>query len=195
MKNFEKFIGPALIIVAAVGLRLIPHMPNFAPIGAMALFGGAYMKNKYTLLILFATLLVSDYLLLYINPFSSNLVNFSRFYAPWELIHSTIFFVYFSFFVNYLIGRWIAQEKSVERVLGGALIASIQFFVITNFGVWLTGMYGQGLSGLVQSYIMALPFFRGTIFGDLFYTGAFFGAYELALRLAKKQRLAEVTAK
>ena len=193
MRRFEKFIGPTLIIVAAVGLRLIPHLPNFAPIGAMALFGGAYIKNKYALLIIFGILLISDYLLLYINPFSSNPVNFSRLYAPWELIHSTIFFVYFSFFINFFIGRWFAANKSISRVFSGALISSVQFFVITNFGVWLTGMYGQGVSGFPQSYLMAIPFFRGTLMGDLFYTGLFFGSYELVLKLVKTPKLAFIT--
>ncbi|MCH8821442.1 hypothetical protein IID23_02845 [Patescibacteria group bacterium] len=193
MKLVEKFIGPTLIIVAAVGLRLVPHLPNFAPIGALALFGGAYIKNKYALLIIFGTLLVSDYLLLYINPFSSNPINFSQFHAPWELVHSTIFFVYLSFLINFLIGRWIATNKSLNRIVSGALLSSVQFFVITNFGVWLTGMYGIGLSGLIQTYIMAIPFFRGTLFGDFFYIGLFFGGYELLLRWVKKPKLAVAT--
>jgi len=189
-KFLETGIGPTLIIVAAVGLRLVPHLPNFAPIGAMALFGGAYIKNKYALLILLGILLISDYLLLYINPFSSNPVNFSQFYAPWELVHSTIFFVYLSFLINFLIGRWIATNKSLNRIVSGALLSSVQFFIITNFGVWLTGMYGNGISGLVQTYIMAIPFFRGTLFGDFFYTGLFFGSYELLLNWFKKPKFA-----
>ena len=192
-KFLESGIGPTLIIVAAVGLRLVPHMPNFAPIGAMAIFGGAYIKNKYALLIMLGILLVSDYLLLYINPFSSDLVNFSRFYAPWELIHATIFFVYLSFFINFLIGRWIAVNKSLNRVISGALLSAVLFFVITNFGVWLTGMYGNGISGLINTYIMAIPFFRGTLFGDIFYVGLFFGSYELLLRMVKKPKLAVVS--
>ncbi len=103
----KKYIGavisPLLIIVAAVGLRLIPHLPNFAPIGAMALFGGAYLNKKYALLIVFGALMISDYLLLYVNPFSSHPVDFSKFYAPTALIHSTTAFVYGSFLINVFI--------------------------------------------------------------------------------------------
>ncbi|MEX0616398.1 MAG: DUF6580 family putative transport protein [Candidatus Woykebacteria bacterium] len=194
-KFIELAASSALIIGSAVGLRLIPHMPNFAPVGAMALFGGAYLPRKYALLALFAVMLVSDYLLLYFHPFSADLVDFSRFYGPSSLIHSTTVFVYVSFFINFLIGRWIARKRSVERVAAGALAASIQFFIVTNFGVWVAGGYSRYLYGLLQSYIMALPFFRGTLFGDLFYTGLFFGSYEVVKSLIVRRSLAHKEAK
>jgi len=189
-KYIEPLVSPLLVIVGAVLLRLIPHVPNFAPIGAIALFGGAYLNKKYALFILFAALVVSDYLLLYLNPFAPTQINFSRFYSPLSLIHSTTIYVYGSFLLNFFIGKWIARDKSIGRVVTGSLLASILFFLITNFGVWAAGMYGHGLDGLLTSYIMGLPFFRGTLVGDLFYTGVFFGGYELVLRLVKKPALA-----
>lgn len=171
-----------LVIFFSVILRLIPHLPNFAPIGAMALFGGAYLRKKNSLPIIFATLLLSDYLLLYINPFSPNWINLATIYPPSALIHSTTLFVYGSFLVNVLIGWFIAKKKSASTIAAGSLVASLQFFTVTNFGVWAMGAYSRGLDGLWQSYIMGLPFFKYTILGDLFYTAIFFTAYEIAIR-------------
>lgn len=187
MKRLKIFIGPIIIIIAAL-LRLVPHLPNFAPIGAIALFGGAYLGKKYSIPVIIATMLLSDYLLLYINPFSLTWFNFKTLYMPTALIHSTTLFVYGSFLINILIGWLIAKKKSVPTVIGGSLLASIQFFMVTNFGVWAMGAYGRGLEGLLQSYIMGLPFLKFTILGDLFYSGLFFGSYEIAARISLKAK-------
>lgn len=188
MNRFRSLIIPIAIIFAAALLRLIPHLPNFAPIGAMALFGGAYLSKKYSVPVIIATLLLSDYLLLYANPFTPNWIDFKTLYSPTALIHSTTPFVYGSFLLNVLIGWIIARKKSAPTVIGASLVASIQFFLVTNFGVWAMGAYNRGIDGLIQSYIMGLPFFKYTIAGDLFYTGLFFGAYELILFLSKRFR-------
>lgn len=175
-----------LVIFFSVILRLFPHLPNFTPIGSMALFGGAYFGRKYSLPIIFATLLISDYMLLYINPFSPNWINLTTIYPPQALIHSTTLFVYGSFLLNVLIGWLIIRKKSALMIISGLLIASLQFFLITNFGVWAMGAYSRGLDGLMQSYIMGLPFFKYTILGDLFYATLFFGAYEFTKRFTSK---------
>jgi len=64
-------------------------------------------------------------------------------------------------------------------------LASFLFFVVTNFGVWLQGWYAMTLKGLVECYVMALPFYRNSILGDAFYTFAIFGAYKLAQELSR----------
>lgn len=177
--NFLKTLtSPLIVILAAVLIRLFPHLPNFAPIGAMALYGGAYLNKKYSIIIVFVTMLISDYLLLYVSPFSSNWLNFSKIYPPTSLFHSSTLYVYGSFMIYYLIGRAVAKRKSVATVGIGALAASLQFFLITNAAVWINGAYARDISGLWQSYVMGIPFFRGTLLGDLFYTGMFFGGYE-----------------
>lgn len=193
-RHIEAAINPTLIIVGAVLLRLIPHVPNFAPIGALGLFGGAYLNKKYSLLILFASLIISDYLLLYVNPFVPIQADFSQIRPLFSFIHSTTVYVYASFLIYFFIGRWIAKNKTIRRVIFGSLLGSLLFFLITNFGVWVTGAYSRGLEGLFTSYLMALPFFRGTLFGDIFYTATFFGGYELALRLVRKRRLVAIKA-
>lgn len=171
-----------LMIVGAVVLRLIPHMPNFAPITAIALFGGANLSKKSAILLPLLAMLISDYLLLYINPFASPIVDLNHFYPIKTMFHSTTLYVYGSFLISGLIGLWLRHHKKPTYILSASLLASIQFFIITNFGVWAEGMYSRGLDGLLQSYIMGLPFLKWTLLGDLFYIVVFFGTYELAVR-------------
>ena len=189
MKYLKKIVSPITIILFVALLRLFPHPPNFAPVGAMALFGGVYLSKRYSIVTIISTLLISDYFLLYINPFSADWVNFSTFYSPLALFHSTTVFVYGSFVANILIGWLIAKNRSLFTVGAGSLVASLQFFLVTNFAVWATGMYARGFDGLIQSYIMGLPFFKYTLFGDAYYTVAIFGAYELVLYLQNRKAI------
>ena len=175
MKLIEKIIGPTLVIVAAVGLRLLPHMPNFTPIGAMALFGGAYLDKRLAILLPLSAMIVSDL--------------FIGFYSPAVMLS-----VYGSFVLIGLIWVWLRKRKSPQNKLLASISSSVLFFLITNFAVWAAGSYSRGLDGLLASYIMGIPFFRGTFLGDFFYTGLFFGGYELAkyLILGKKLALAKI---
>jgi len=156
--NFKNFISPILIILVAVLMRLLPHMPNFTPIAAMALFGGVYLNKKFAFVIPLAAMFVSDIFLGF---------------------HQAMPYVYGSFILAVVIGLWLKNNKSAKNIFCASLISSILFFLITNFGVWAGGWYPRTLSGLMQSYIMGIPFFRNTVLGDLLYTGVFFGAYEL----------------
>ena len=106
------------------------------------------------------------------------------------MFHSTTLYVWGSFITSGLIGIWLKKHKKPQLIVGASLLASIQFFVITNFGVWAGGYYGYGFNGLLKTYLEGLPFFQWTILGDLFYTGVFFGAYALANRFTKQGLLA-----
>lgn len=162
MKNL---ITPLLIIAFAIILRLVPHPPNIAPIAAMALFGGAYLNKRYALLIPLIALFLSD---IFIG------------------FHDTMPFVYGSFLLTGLIGMWLKQHRTIGNIVGATLISSALFFLLTNFGVWLMGsLYPQTFQGLIDAYFYAIPFFRNTIIGDLFYVALFFGGYELILRFIK----------
>lgn len=152
----KKIISYGLIILLAVLARLVPHVPNFAPIGGLALFSGANFKNKIALLIPLCAMFISDIFLGF---------------------HKTVPYVYVSFIVIALIGGLIKNNKWQSLALA-SLTSSILFFLITNFGVWATGsMYAKNLDGLMQSYAMGLPFFRNTILSDLFYSFSFFYGY------------------
>jgi len=171
MKQVEKFLPIAIIIVAAVGLRLIPHMPNFAPIGAMALFGGAYLDKRLAIALPLVAMLLSDL--------------FIGFYSPVVMIS-----VYGSFVLVGLIGMQLRKRKNPKNILLAAVGSSALFFLITNFSVWAAGSYGRGFEGLITSYVMAIPFFRGTLMGDLFYTTLFFGGFDLIKSLSINRNLA-----
>lgn len=153
-------------IVAAVILRLLPHLPNFAPIAAIALFGGVYLNKKYALILPLVAMLVSDI--------------FIGFYSPCIMIS-----VYGSFLIIGLIGLWLKNNKTLSNVIGASLSGSILFFLLTNFAMWVIphSLYPHSLQGLLNCYTMGLPFFRGTILGDLFYTGAMFGLMEVAIKI------------
>lgn len=190
MKQLQQLISPFLIIVIAALLRLVPHMPNFAPVTAMALFGGVYLNKKYALLVPLLTMFVSDYLLLYINPFGPMHFNFTHVYPLQALWYdNTIIAVYGSFLISGLIGLWLKSHKIVTNIIFASFVASLQFFLITNAAVWMHGMYDRSLLGLWESYIAGIPFFRWTVLGDFFYIGVFFGGYELVVRWIKSHKL------
>ena len=174
-------------IISAILLRLLPHIPNFAPITAIALFGGAYLSRRVALILPLAIMVASDYLLLYWTGDSFSL---QKLYSPISLFHSTTLFVWSSFLISSLIGIYLSKRKSIINVGFASILASLQFFIITNFGVWaMRTMYPHNLEGLLQAYIMGIPFFRATLLGDLFYTGAFFGSFELVKLIAKKYQV------
>lgn len=172
----KKLLLPFLfcMILTSVVARLLPHPPNFAPIAALALFAGVYASrlSKWYLLAPIAAMLVSDV--------------FVGFYE-WEIMAA----VYVSFFAVALIGVLLGKYKHAGTIVLGSLTGSMLFYLATNFAVWaFSGMYAPTLDGILLSYVMALPFFKFTLLGDLFYAGVFFGAYEGILRLFSLYKLA-----
>jgi hypothetical protein len=164
MRNI--LIGTFFILAAALS-RILPHPANVTPIAAMALTGGVYFNKRIALVVPLATLILSD---LFIG------------------FHNTILFVYGSFLLVGFIGLWLKSHKKPLPIFGAALLSSILFFVITNFGVWLTGggwFYPKTWQGLIECYTLALPFFRNTLIGDLVYTAVLFGLFELSLYTAR----------
>jgi len=159
-------------ILAGIILRLIPHIPNFAPIAALALFGGVYLGKKYALIIPLATMFISDI--------------FIGFYNHWIMIG-----VYGSFLIIGFLGIYLKKHKTIINIISVSLVSSVLFFVITNFAMWAipSSLYPHTWQGLLQCYIMGLPFFRNTLAGDLFYVGAMFSLYELVLYITKKYPL------
>ncbi|MBI2033169.1 MAG: hypothetical protein HYT10_01760 [Candidatus Levybacteria bacterium] len=154
-----KQILPIIFVIAfGVVMRLLPHPANVAPVAALALFGGVYLEKKYAVILPIVIMFVSD-----------AIIGF----------HNTMVFVYASFILIGLIGLWLRSHKTLTSVISASLFSSLIFFLVTNFGVWLVGnMYQRSLNGLVTAFVLALPFFRNTIMGDLLYTGLFFAVYE-----------------
>jgi len=150
-------ITPLIVIILAVLLRLVPHVPNFTPVAAMALFGGVYLSKRLAFIFPLVVMFVSDMFLGF---------------------HQSMPYVYIGFFLTVLLGFAIRQKPSFFKVAGMTFLSAIVFFLITNWGFFLTNsLYPKTFSGQMSAYFMALPFFRNSLLGDFFYTGLFFGSY------------------
>ena len=148
------------VIAAAAASRLLPHPPNFAPVAAMALFGGAHFADRRLAFVLpLAVMFLSDLLL------------------GW---HSLIPVVYGTFVLITIVGLQLRKRRTVGSVAVAAVSSSVLFFVVTNFAVWAQGsLYPRTLAGLMAAYVAAIPFFRNTLAGDLSYTTVLFGGFAL----------------
>ena len=165
----------ALIAIAAL-TRLLPHPPNFTPIGAIALFGAAYFSRQWLMLAVpFAALFLTD---LFIN----NVIYRELYGNQFTLI--TSWWIYAAFALVMLAGMgWLAKKVNGSRVLGASLSASAIFFLVTNFSVWAeSGMYPKTAAGLAACYTAGIPFLGNTVLGDLFFSAAMFGVYEWSKR-------------
>lgn len=163
MKN--KNILVYLLIILAIATRFIPHPANFTAIGAIALFGGLYLNKKQAFCLPVIIMFVSDI--------------FIGFYNPYIMAS-----VYAGFVITVLLGQYLKNKIRLGNIALGAVAGSAIFFLLTNTAVWAFGtMYAHNLSGLFQSYYMALPFWRNEILGDLFYSGVLIGGYEMIKKL------------
>jgi hypothetical protein len=163
-----------LLVVLIFAARLLPHAANFTPVAAVGLFAGIYLRKSWALYLPLAGLILSDIFL-----------------AGYSMQGRIV--VYGMFFLTGILGRILSRggvfseqgrlaNKSV-RVGGGAIIGAVLFFLITNnVFVYMPAisLYPMTFDGMINSYIMAIPFFRSQILGDLFYSGLLFGAYEFA---------------
>lgn len=165
MVNEMKKLNPGfwvltLMVFVAAFVRLLPHPPNFAPIAAMALFGGAYFNKKS---LAFAIPLIALFL-------TDLIIG----------IYSYAWVVYLSFALIVVLGFVMLKKVNVKNLIFASVTASVSFFAITNFGVWALGtLYPKTPAGLMASYTAAIPFFQYSVIGDLFFVGLMFGAYEL----------------
>ena len=154
-------------------LRVMPHTANFAPIGAIALFGGVYLNKKVALILPIIAMIVSD------------------FFIGFDSLQSRLV-IYGSFLLIGLVGLAIRNHKNIYTVVGGSLVGSTLFYLITNCVLFYsTKMYPHTWAGQMASYANALPFFRSTLLGDLFYVGVLFGSFELVAVWQKKMIHAE----
>lgn len=158
---------PYALIAAGALLRIAPHPPNFAPIGAIALFGGAVLPRRLAIMVPLAALILSDAAL--------------GFYALPGMA-----WVYGSFVMIAVIGMALRQRRTPLRIAGAALGSSVLFFLVTNFGEWFGPLYPHTLAGLWTDYVAAVPFYWNTLVSDLGYALALFAVYDSALRLARR---------
>lgn len=162
------------IIIFAVFSRLIPHAYNFSPFGAIALFGAAYFTNKW-----FAYLI--PVIAAWISGVMLNNTIYSSLHPEFTWLDYNFFWQSLSYVAIVGFGHMIFnQGVSKFNVIGGALASSIIFFLVSNFGVWISDIfYPHNFSGLLACYIAAVPFYAASLFGDLIYCTILFGVYHL----------------
>jgi hypothetical protein len=159
-RGVARMAGIIAVIGLAAMLRLIPHAPNFSPIAAMALFGGAYLSQKRLAFLLpLAAMFVSDCVIGF---------------------HDQMMTVYVSFVLVTMVGMMIRSHRSIGRVGVSTVLGSLIFFVITNTAVWFSsGMYERSVNGLITCFVAALPFLQNNLAGDAFFATVLFGGWAL----------------
>jgi Family of unknown function (DUF6580) len=157
------------VIVLAAALRLAPHPWNFTPVGAIALFSGAMVRDQRRAFLFPMLLMLATDIIIGFNILSP--------------------LVYVSFLLSVLIGRLLTQKRSLIRIGGATFLGSLQFFLITNFGAWaFLNTYPRTGTGLAACYVAGVPFFWNTLGGDAVYATVLFGGLMLAERLARHLR-------
>jgi hypothetical protein len=161
----------ALTVLGAL-LRLLPHPPNFAPIGGTGLFSGSRLRGWEAYLVPLLAMLVTD-------PIRSAMAGHYPAYSSMTIV------IYASLLVYVFLGRtFLRDSRNPGRIAAVTLAGSLQFFLITNFFVWLGSEveYPHTFAGLISCYTAAIPFFQNTVIGDLFYTGVLTLAYVFLTR-------------
>jgi len=159
------------LITLGIICRFIPHLANYSPLLAIALFSGVYLKRRYAVLLPLALMMVTD---LFLG------------------LHNAVLFTWGSILIIALLGTIFKSKRNAITITSGAIGSSVLFFIITNFGVWLMGWYPRTAQGLIDCYVMGIPFFRTTLLSTLVYSALLFGAYELAVQRIKKEELRKV---
>lgn len=156
------------IIVFSVFARFIPHFPNFAPMGALVLFAIAfYKRSAWAVGVSALVWWVSDF---YLNNFVYHLSDGLVFFTQFQ------FFTLLSIVAIVVLGKLLFNNITIAKVLTGSITASLIFFIISNFGVWLEGtMYPMTFNGIITCYKMAIPFYKATFVSDMVFTTVFFG--------------------
>ncbi len=169
-----------LMILLMAAFRLVQSsnvfsvLSNFTPVGAMALFGGCYFRDRWkAFFIPVVTLWISD---LFLNR---------MYYADhWILFYSGAYWVYGTFALMVFIGQFI-RKVNVLTVAVAGISAALMHWLVTDFIVWVGGTdFTTGLpftkdwAGLVKCYYLALPFLRNMLVGNLVFCGVFFGSFE-----------------
>jgi hypothetical protein len=153
-----------MIVLIAALMRIVPHPANVTPIAAMALFAGAYLPDRRLALVIpLAAMLLSDLVI---------------------GLHASMLYVYAGVAVTVLIGgAMLKRNPSVMPAIAASLVSSVMFFLITNYGTWVTGvLYPRTAEGLMMAYTAGIPFFRNSVLGDLFFTAMLFGGFQVLER-------------
>jgi len=154
------FMLALIIISLGILSRIVVHTANFTPVLSMAFLGGMYLKGRQAILVPLALMVISD-LIIGLYPFV---------YLTWG-----------SIVLISILGFCLKEQKNFLNVLGGSMASAVIFFIVSNFGSWLS-LYPHNIEGMRQCYILAIPFFRSTLASTVAYSLVFYAAYEWLLR-------------
>lgn len=177
------------LLVVGIGSRLMPHYPNFTAVGAVSIFAAAFAgRRSVAVIIPYLVMLLSDLIL--------NNIIYARLYpadyAGFIFLYRGALWSYAAFGLIVMFGYTLFKGGvDMQKVIFGALGASIIFFLFSNFGVWAaTGAYPINFQGLMTCYIAGLPFLLNQILGDLFYSLILFGVALHVFMLKPKRQQA-----
>lgn len=164
---------PTLLVALCVVLRIVPHPPNFAPVGATAVFAGRTLRPWPAIGLVIAAMFAGDAALAWLHGYA--------------VVSAVTPFVYGGFLAQALLGRALRSKRG--GAVGAAVFGALAFFVLSNLGVWAAGgLYPRTSAGLVACYLAALPFLGGSLLGDVAWTMVLSLAYRpLAARLATRR--------
>jgi hypothetical protein len=165
------------LVVVCVALRLLPHPPNFVPVGATAVFAGRTLPRWTAIAVTLGAMALADLGLAALHGYPA--------------LTAVTPFVYAGFVGQLLLGRALRARRG--GALAAAGLGAIGFFALSNFGVWLSGYYGLTTAGLGACYVAALPFLAGTLAGDLLWTIALGLAHRALTRRFATRREPELT--
>lgn len=150
--HWRWIVGLVLLLAFS---RLIPHPPNFTPLGAMAILAGATLKDlRLGIFIPIIAMMISD-----------AIIGF----------HSSVFYVYAAVTIMVVLSHYCLTRYTVVKLAATAVAAAVVFYLVTNFGAWLShDMYPHTMNGLWQAYIAGVPFFRNTLLSNLIFTAISF---------------------
>ena len=168
------YVLAAMVVVAGLS-RLVVHLDNFTPIGAMALFGGAYFSSKWKAYLLpLISLFISDLVI-------QGIVLQGKYGFP---LYDGWYWVYGTFALIVLTGNYIIRKVTISNILIASIAAALGHWIITDFWVWYSGcnstLYTKDLKGFILCYTMAVPYMINFLLGTLFYSALLFGTFELA---------------
>lgn len=173
MNRKNSFLLISGMILIAAFTRLWYHWPNFTAIGAISLFGAAFLKSRQlAILIPFVALFLSDLVL--------NNTIFQAQAEGFTIIRPGSGWIYLAVGLIVLFGKTILNKVTPLRFLGGAIGATAIFFLLTNLGHWAGPfrMHPLNLSGLIATYVDGIPFVLNTLAGNIFYGAILFGVHE-----------------
>lgn len=169
MKKQDLIVLSSIILVL-IAMRSIFNIPNFNPIGAIALMGGILFHKKTTaFLVTIGALFLGDIILGLSSPIYMD-----------YMFSTTFLFVYVAFLLMILLGTALKNRASLMTIFLGSVVSAIVFFLITNAGSWLALNYDRSLSGLMSAYNAGIPFFRATLVSQLLFSLGIYIIYNLA---------------